>query len=69
LEGDEDLIDATHDDMPLCYRTVDDILSNQAVMPGSVQCNIDTELHLMHTEEPCSLTGVEGDVSWHATML
>jgi hypothetical protein len=49
LEGDEDRIDATHDDTLLRYRTVDDILSDQAVMPGSV----DTELHLTHTRELC----------------
>jgi hypothetical protein len=36
LEGDKDCIDAAHDDTLLCYRTVDDILSDQAVMLGSV---------------------------------
>jgi hypothetical protein len=33
LEGDEDRINAAHDDTPLRYRTVDDILGDQAVMP------------------------------------
>jgi hypothetical protein len=55
LEGDEDCIDATHDNTTLRYRTIDDILSNQAVMPRSVHRNIDAKLHLMHTGEPCSL--------------
>jgi hypothetical protein len=68
LEGDEDRIDASHDDTPLRYCIVDDILDNQAVMPGSAQCNIDVELHLTHTGEPCSLTRVEGDESWHTMM-
>jgi hypothetical protein len=36
LEGDQDRIDTTHDDTPLRYRTVDDILGDQAVMLGSV---------------------------------
>jgi hypothetical protein len=36
LEGDEDRIDAMHDDTPLRCRTINDILSDQAVMPGSV---------------------------------
>jgi hypothetical protein len=68
LEGDEDRIDNAHDDTPLRYRTVDDILDNQAVTSGSVQRNIDAELHLTHTGEPCSLTEAEGDAAWHATM-
>jgi hypothetical protein len=51
LEGDEDRIDAVHDNTPLHYSTVDDILGDQAVMLGSVQCNIDAELHLTHTGE------------------
>jgi hypothetical protein len=36
LEGDKDCIDVAHDDTPLRYRTIDDILGDQAVMPGSV---------------------------------
>jgi hypothetical protein len=36
LEGDVDRIDAAHDDTPLCYHTIDDILSDHTVMPGSV---------------------------------
>jgi hypothetical protein len=55
LEGDEDCIYATDDDNPLRYCIVDDILGDQAVMPESVQRNIDVELHLTHTGEPCSL--------------
>jgi hypothetical protein len=68
LEGDEDRIYTAHDDTPLRYCTIDNILSDQAMMPGSVQRNIDAELHLTHTGEPCSLTEVEGDVAWRATM-
>jgi hypothetical protein len=67
-EGDEDRIDATHDGSPLRYRIIDDILGDQAVMPGSVQRKIDTELHLTHTGEPCSLTEAEGGVAWLAAM-
>jgi hypothetical protein len=68
LEGDEDRIDATHDDTSLRYLTIDDILSDQAMMPGSVQLNINAELHLMHTREPCSLTEAEGDATWRIAM-
>jgi hypothetical protein len=68
LEGDKDRIDVAHDDPPLYYRTVDDILGDQAVMPGSVQRNIDVELHLTHTGEPCSLPEAEGDTAWRAVM-
>jgi hypothetical protein len=53
---------------PLCYCIINDILRDQAVMPGSVQRNINTELYLTHTGEPCSLTEVEGDAAWHTTM-
>jgi hypothetical protein len=55
LEGDEDHIDTTHNDTPLHYHTINDILSDQAVMPGSVQRSINVELHLTHIGEPCSL--------------
>jgi hypothetical protein len=68
LEGDEDRIDVAHNDTLLCYHTIDDILGDQAMMPGSVQRNIDAELHLMQTREPCSLTEAEGDVAWCAAM-
>jgi hypothetical protein len=63
LEGDEDRIAASHDDTPLRYCTIDDILDDYVVMPGSAQCNIDVELHLTHTGEPYSLTRAEGDES------
>jgi hypothetical protein len=68
LEGDEDYIDAGHNDNPLRYRTVDDILDDQAMMSGSVQHNIDVELHLTHTGKPCSLTEIEGDAAWCIAM-
>jgi hypothetical protein len=68
LEGDEDRIDVVHDDTLLCYRTIDDIFGDQAVMPGSVQHNINVELHLTHTGELCSLAEVEGDAAWRTTM-
>jgi hypothetical protein len=33
-----------------------------------VQHNIDAELHLTHTGEPCSLAEAEGDAAWHVAM-
>jgi hypothetical protein len=33
-------------------------------MPGNVQRNINAELHLMHTGEPCCLAEAEGDAAW-----
>jgi hypothetical protein len=68
LEGDEDCIDVVHNNTQLRYRTIDDILDDQAVMLESVQCNIDAELHLTHTEKPCSLTEAEDDATWSAAM-
>jgi hypothetical protein len=61
LESDEDRIDAVHNDTPLHYRTINAILGDQAMMPGSAQRNINAELHLTHTGEPCSLTKAKGD--------
>jgi hypothetical protein len=68
LEGDEDRINTAHDATLLRYCTVDNILSDQVVMLGSVQHNIDAELYLTHTGEPCSLTKAEGDTTWRAVM-
>jgi hypothetical protein len=65
LEGDKDHIDTTHNGTLLCYRNVDDILSDQMVMPGTVQCNIDVELHLTCTREPWSLVS---DTAWCVVM-
>jgi hypothetical protein len=68
LEGDEDCIDVMHNNTQLHYCTIDDILDDQAVMPESVQRNIDAELHLTHTKKPCSLAEAEDDTTW-CTMM
>jgi transposase InsO family protein len=67
LADDADHVDAAHDDTPLRYRTVDNILGDQAV-PGYVQRNMDAELHLTHTGEPCSFAEAEGDAACGAAM-
>jgi hypothetical protein len=53
-------VDAAHDDTPLHYRNIDDIIGDP-VASGQVQRNIDAELHLTHTREPCTFAKAEGD--------
>jgi len=55
LDNDKDYLDAVHDDTPLRYRTMDDILGDQtetAIVQHDI--DVDVELHLMHTGESCA---------------
>lgn len=45
LSHDEERIDACHDDEPLRYRTVEDLLIDPSV-PGLASRNLTMELHL-----------------------
>ena len=53
LENNEDHLNAVHDDTPLRYRTMDDILDDQTE-PAIVQHETDVEPHLTHTGESCA---------------
>jgi hypothetical protein len=44
LSNDEDRVDAYHDDEPLCYRTLDNILGDQPVPEMAVH-DFEVELH------------------------
>jgi hypothetical protein len=68
LSNDEDRVDAYHDDEPLRYRTLDNILGDQPVLDMAVH-DFEAELHLAHKDgEPRSFTKAEGDTAWRATM-
>lgn len=68
LSNDEDRVDAYHDDEPLRYRTVDNILGDQPV-PGMAVHDVEAELHLAHEDgEPRSFAEAEGDAAWRAAM-
>jgi hypothetical protein len=56
-----------HDDTPLRYRTMDDILGDQKELV-IVQHDINVELHLTHSRESCAFAQAEGDVAWRAAM-
>ena len=68
LSNDEDRIDAYHDDEPLRYRTMDNLLGDQPV-PGFAVRDFEAELHLAQDDgEPRSFAEAEGDAAWRAAM-
>jgi hypothetical protein len=68
LSHDEECIDAYHDDEPLRYRTMEDLLGGQTV-PGLVPYNLEAQLHLACDDgDPRSFTEVERHATWRATM-
>ena len=63
LSDDEDHVDAYHDNEPLRYRTLDNILGDQPV-PGLAMHDFEAELHLAHADgEPRSFAESEGDAA------
>ena len=52
LEGDEDRVDAWHDEEPLRYRTVANIIGNTSTPPPPPR--LFAEVHLTHAGEPAS---------------
>ncbi|KAK3121549.1 hypothetical protein QOZ80_8BG0656020 [Eleusine coracana subsp. coracana] len=52
--NDEDRLDAYHDDTPVRYRTVDDLLGDTEPPPGLAARVVDAELHLACTGEPAT---------------
>ena len=68
LSNDEDRINVYHDDEPLRYRTMDNILGDQPI-PRLMMHDFEAELHLAHEDgEPRSFVEAEGDVAWLAAM-
>jgi hypothetical protein len=67
LENDERL-DATHGESPVRYRTYDNIIGAGEHVLGLAVRNLNEELNLMSTGEPCTFAEVEQDVAWQAAM-
>ena len=63
LSNDEDRVDAYHNDKPISYRIIENILAEQPVL-GLAMHDFEAELHLAHYDgEPCPFAEVEGDTA------
>jgi hypothetical protein len=68
LSHDEERIDAYHDDEPLRYRTMENLLGKQSV-PGLVPHDLEAQLHLACDDgEPRSFAEAERHAAWHAAI-
>jgi hypothetical protein len=68
LSHDEERIDAYHDDEPLQYHTMQNLLGDQPV-PGLVPHDLEAQLHLTCDDgEPRSFTEAERHAAWCAAM-
>jgi hypothetical protein len=68
LSHDEERIDAYHDDEPLRYRTMENLLGDQPVL-GLVPHDLEAQLHLACDDgEPRSFTEAERHAAWCAAM-
>ncbi|KAF0888867.1 hypothetical protein E2562_019376 [Oryza meyeriana var. granulata] len=66
---DEERLDAAHSDTPVRYRTVDNLIGEDALGPGLAQRELEEEsLLLTGPGEPCSFAEAERDEAWRATM-
>jgi hypothetical protein len=61
-------LDADHDDAPLRFWRVDNILG-PTVAPGLAKRTFHDELHVVSTEEPSSLEEAVQDPSWRTAMV
>jgi hypothetical protein len=65
--SDDSCLDNDHDDAPLRYCTVEDLLSEPH--PGLKQVEFEeAELMLTNTGEPCSFAEAEREEAWRAEM-
>jgi hypothetical protein len=68
LPQDEERIDAYHDDEPLRYRTMENLLDDQPV-PGLAPHDLEAQLHLACDDgEPRSFAEAERHAVWRAAM-
>jgi hypothetical protein len=66
---DEERIDAAHSNTPVRYRTVDNLIGENAPAPGIAQRELEeASLLLAGPGEPCSFAEAEGDEAWRAAM-
>ena len=68
LSHDEERIDAYHDDEPLRYRMMEDLLGDQPA-PGLASHDLEAQLQLVCEDgEPWSFEEAERDAAWRAAM-
>lgn len=63
-----DELDANHDDAPLRFHALDNILAD-APLPGYAARATDNELHFTSAEEPASFREAEREACWRGAML
>jgi hypothetical protein len=63
LANDDGRLDDVHGDAPVRYHKVDNLIGEEPVS-GLSSRNLDSELHLTSTGEPCSFTEAERDKAW-----
>jgi hypothetical protein len=68
LSHDEERIDAYHDDKPLRYRMMENLLGDQPV-PGLTPHDLEAQLHLAYDDgEPRSFAETERHTAWRTAM-
>ncbi|KAF0912150.1 hypothetical protein E2562_013040 [Oryza meyeriana var. granulata] len=66
---DEERLDAAHSDTPVRYRTVDNLIGEDALGPGLAQWDLEeASLLLVGPGEPCSFAEAERDEAWRPAM-
>jgi hypothetical protein len=64
LENDEERLDVAHGELPVHYRTYDNIIGAGEHVPGLAARNLIEELNLMSTGESCTFTEAEQGAAW-----
>ncbi|RLN40738.1 hypothetical protein C2845_PM01G40940 [Panicum miliaceum] len=68
LANDDERVDASHEDTPLRYRVIDNVIGD-ALVPGQAARDLDDEaLCLVCEGEPSSFAEAEHDAAWRAAM-
>ena len=65
---DELDLDDDHDDAPLRFRAIDNIIGARTTPPGVATRNLDAELHFTSAEEPATFAAAEREPCWRAAM-
>jgi hypothetical protein len=68
LENDEERLDAAHGESPVRYRAYNNIIGAGEHVPGLAAHNLNEELNLMSTGEPCTFAEAEQDAVWQVAM-
>ncbi|KAK3125062.1 hypothetical protein QOZ80_7BG0599500 [Eleusine coracana subsp. coracana] len=61
----EESLDAEHDDTPVRFRRVDNILGDDGPLPDLAVCEMaEAELHMLSTQEPATFAEAEKKIEW-----